>query len=80
MNNIINRVKCALLFLFASLSAMLAEKGGVAPLQSTLDDVEHCDWLIQSGDSNHRSGNQVMSIGIGKGSDQANKILVKLTL
>ena len=42
----INRVKRALLFLLDSWSAMLAEKGGVALLQSTLDDVEHCDWLI----------------------------------
>ena len=24
---------------------MLAEKAGMALLQSTLDDVEHCDWL-----------------------------------
>ena len=45
-NNMINRVKCAALFLLPSLSAMLAEKGGVALMQSTLDDVKHYVWLI----------------------------------
>ena len=29
-----------------SWSAMFAAKGGVALLESILDDVERCDWLI----------------------------------
>lgn len=42
----INRLKFALRFLLASQLAMLAEKEGVARLQSTLYDVEYCDWFI----------------------------------
>lgn len=43
----INRLKCALRFCLASLLDMLAKKSGVALLQSTLDDVEQCDCLLE---------------------------------
>lgn len=46
LSNMSNRLRCALCFLLASRLAMLVEKDGVALLQSTLNDVEHCDWLI----------------------------------
>lgn len=43
LDNMIDRLKCALCFCLASLLDMLAEKKGVALLQSTLDDVEQRD-------------------------------------
>ena len=46
LNNMINRLERALLFLLVSWSAMLTEKQGVALMESTLSDVEHYDWLI----------------------------------
>ena len=58
----------------------LLTKGGVALLQSTLDDVEHCDWLtdiqsnmfvpvkVKSGESYHgfRHAREVKFIGIDR--------------
>lgn len=40
-NNVINGFKCPL-----TLMAMLTEKRGLGLMQPTLDDVKHCDWLI----------------------------------
>ena len=45
LNNMINRVKCAVRFSLVSLTAMPVEKGGVALMQSTVDDLGHYDWL-----------------------------------
>lgn len=61
-NNMINRSHCALCFLLASRVAMFAEwGGGVALLQSTLDDGERCDWLvdIQSSELVHLRWSQM---------------------
>ena len=70
-----------LCFLLTSWSAILAEKEGVAVLQSTVHDVEHCDWLldiqtnkfVESDDSNHRS-RKVQSAGLVGGSERVNQL------
>ena len=72
----INRVKCAVRFSLVSLTAMPVEKGGVALMQSTVDDGKDYDWLhvtcdIMSCDSNDRSRypRKVMSIRMDEGSE-----------
>ena len=72
----INRLKCVLLKM-CLLAAWLLKKGAAAPLQSTLDDVERCDWLteislcirVESDDTCHRSTHprKVMSIIMARG-------------